>query len=133
MAEQGQEAERPERERADDPGLGEHARELRREFSPAKLNESLEEAVEEQPLLDHLLDLGVVARAVAIGVVAGLVLWLLVGPGAAAIALVVLFLGSWYGLAQLQYDRRRPTRAADGDADEDEGEDEDEDESEGQR
>ena len=98
--------------RDDDPGLSDHARELKREFSTAKLSESLDEAVKERPLLDHLLDMGIVLRAVAIGAIGALILWLLIGPGAAAVALVVLFLGSWYGLAQRSYDQRRPTRPA---------------------
>jgi Flp pilus assembly protein TadB len=90
--------------------MADHARELRREFSPSKLNETLDEAVRERPMLDHVLDLGIVGRAVAIGAVGALILWILVGPGAAAIALVLLFLGSWYVLAQLSFDRRRRTR-----------------------
>lgn len=99
-------------EQDEEPGLGDHARELKREFSTAKLSETLDEAVKERPLLDHLLDIGIVLRAVAIGVIGALILWLLIGPGAAAVALVVLFLGSWYGLAQRSYDQRRPTRPA---------------------
>ncbi|MEA2375961.1 MAG: hypothetical protein QOD53_2424 [Thermoleophilaceae bacterium] len=122
MDEEQREPETMEPEKDDDAGLGDHARELRSEFSPDKLNESLEEAVKERPLLDHLLDLGIVAQAVAIGVIGALILWLLIGPGAAAVALVVLFLGSWYGLAQRSYDKRRPTQPAD---DEDEDEDTD--------
>lgn len=94
----------------EDDGMADHARELRREFSPSKLNETLDEAVRERPMLDHVLDLGIVGRAVAIGAVGALILWILVGSGAAAIALVLLFLGSWYVLAQLSFDRRRRTR-----------------------
>jgi Flp pilus assembly protein TadB len=111
----------------DDASLGDHARELRREFSPAKANEKLEEVVKEKPLLDHLLDLGIVARAVAIAAVVALILWLLIGPGSAAIALVVVFAGAWYGLAQRSYNKRRPTKAADRDEDEDEEDEEDDD------
>ena len=43
-----------------------------------------------------------------------LILLLLVGPASAAIALLVLFLGSWRVLAQRSYDRRRKTRPVDG-------------------
>jgi hypothetical protein len=97
------------------PGVGEQARALKDDLSTANLNESLEEAVSDRPLLGHLLDLRIVVRAVAIAVIVALLAWLLIGPGAAAIALVLLYFGSWYVLAQMSYSRRRPTRPADGD------------------
>ena len=119
MADQQQVAERADSTPHDDEGIADHARELRREFSPSRLNESLDEVVKERPMLDHLLDLGIVARAVAIGAAGALILWLLVGPASAALALVVLFLGSWYVLAQRSFDRRRKTLPFDGDGERD--------------
>jgi hypothetical protein len=116
----------PEAEQNVDMSPGEAARELKREFSPARANEKLEEVVKEKPLLDHLLDLGIVARAVAAAAVVALILWLLIGPGSAAIGLVVVFLATWYGLAQRSYNKRRPTKPAD-----EQGEDEDEEDDDG--
>jgi hypothetical protein len=79
---------------------------------PARLNENLESAVRERPLLTHLLDLRIVARAVAIAAVVALLLWLIAGPALAAIGLLVAYFGGWYALASLSYDRRRASRPA---------------------
>lgn len=115
----------PEVEQEVDMSPREVAGELRRDFSPARANEKLEEVVKDKPLLDHLLDLGIVARAVAAAAIVALILWLLIGPGAAAIGLVLVFAGTWYGLAQRSYNKRRPTKAADKDEEEDDDEDDD--------
>lgn len=119
MADENDNQSPPEAEpKDDDASLGDHARELREEFSPSKLNESLEEKVRERPLLDHLLDLAVVGRAVIIAVVVALIAYLLLGPVAAAILLVLVFFGTWYGLANRSYEQRRETQPANGDDDE---------------
>jgi flagellar biosynthesis/type III secretory pathway M-ring protein FliF/YscJ len=88
-------------------------------------NAKLEETVHEKPFLQHLLDFGIVAKAVAIGLVGALIMLILVGPASAGFVLLLLFFGSWFALARVSYDRRRETEAADekrADEDEDEGE-----------
>jgi Flp pilus assembly protein TadB len=92
------------------PGIGEQARALRDDLAPAKLERKLEEVIEERPKAGHLLDFEVVGKALLAAVVLALLVWLLIGPRLAAIVLVVGFLGAWFGLAQMSYDRRRPTK-----------------------
>jgi len=99
------------------PGLRENARALREEMSPAKIDRKLEEAVEERPKARYLLDFTIVGKAVLAAVVVALILWLIFSPQLAALALVVVFLGTWLGLAQMSYERRRTTRDARSDAD----------------
>ena len=99
-----------ERDRGGDMGIADHARALRRDLSLERLEGRLEEAVSEQPFLAHLLDLRIVARAVMLCVAGALVAWILFGSAFAAIVLLMLFFGGWYGLARKSYDRRRPTR-----------------------
>ncbi|HKP91567.1 MAG TPA: hypothetical protein VJT75_16495 [Thermoleophilaceae bacterium] len=84
-------------------------------------NEKLEPVVEERPFLEHVLDLGIVLRAVAFGAVAALLMWLLVGPATAGFMLLFVFFASWFVLARVSYDKRRETQAADEEQDEGEG------------
>jgi hypothetical protein len=92
------------------PGFGEQARALRDEVAPGKLEQKLEEVIEERPKAKHLLDFTIVGKALLAAVVVALLLWLIIGPRIAAVALVVVFIGAWLGLAQTSYDRRRDTR-----------------------
>jgi hypothetical protein len=94
-------------------------------MTPEGLNENLESAVSERPLLAHALDMRVVTRAVAIAAVVAIVLWVIAGPALAAIGLLLAYFGGWFVLARLSYDRRRESRPAetDGDADSDTGAD----------
>ena len=92
---------------------------LRDELSPDRVEKKLQEVVEERPKAKHLLDFAIVGKAVLIAVVVALLLWLIFSPQLAGIALIVVFLGAWLGLAQLSYDRRRKTR----DTREDDGDD----------
>ena len=91
----------------------EQAQALREDLAPARMEEKLSEVIEERPKAKHLLDFTIVGKAVLAAVVVALILWLIFSPQLAAIALVLVFLGTWLGLAQLSYDRRRPTREAD--------------------
>jgi Flp pilus assembly protein TadB len=100
-------------------GLGDQARALRDDLSPSRINENLEQKVSDRPLLAHLLDLGIVARAVALAVVVALLAWLIVGPATAAFFLLVVYFGAWYILARMSYSRRRQTRPADSESDAD--------------
>ena len=136
MAEHAQaEKEQAEKEQAEhvdeeSPSLREQASALKEDWKPSRLEETLEEAASDRPMVKHLLDFGIVIRALAIAAVVTLVLLLLASAALAAIGLVVVFFGSWLLLARLSYDRRRETRdAGDGD-DEDSESDSDDDDAE---
>jgi hypothetical protein len=107
-----------EEQREESPSAGEQVKALREDLSPRKLNEKLEETIEERPKTAHLLDFRIVGMALAAAVVVALILLVLASAQIAALALVVVFLGGWLLGAQLSYDRRRPTRdTRDGDED----------------
>jgi hypothetical protein len=99
-----------EEQKEEQPGLGEQAKALRKDMSPAKLNEKLEEVIEERPKTAFLLDWKFVGWALVAAAVVAIILGLLISWPVAAIALVVVFFGGWLLGAQLSYDRRRPTR-----------------------
>jgi Flp pilus assembly protein TadB len=103
------------------PSLHEQARALKEDWAPGRLEDTLEEAVSDRPMVKHLLDFGLILRAVAIAALVTLVLLLVASAAIAAIGLVVVFFGSWLLLARLSYDQRRETRDAgdDGDAEPD--------------
>jgi hypothetical protein len=90
-------------------GIGEQARALREDLKPEKMEQKLQEVIEERPKTRHLLDLSIVGKALLAAVVTALVLWLIFSPQLAAIALVVVFVGGWLLMAQLSYDKRRET------------------------
>lgn len=92
------------------PGIGDQARALRDEFKPDRVEEKLQEVIEERPKTKHLLDFSIVGKAVLAAVVTALILWIIFSPQLAAIALVAVFVGTWLVMAQLSYDRRRETR-----------------------
>jgi len=46
--------------------------------------------------------------------ISAMIVWLLIGPGAAAVILLLVFFGGWLMLARLSYDRRRETRPVEG-------------------
>ena len=96
-----------------DTGLGAQARALREDLAPGKIEEKLEAVVEERPKTRHLLDFSIVGKAVLIAAVVALIVWLVIGPKLAAIALVVVFVGTWLGMANMSYERRRTTKDAD--------------------
>src|SRR5918997_6530649 len=93
-------------------GMREQAQALREDLAPDRIEQKLEEVIEERPKAKHLLDFSIVGKAVLAAVVVALILWLIFSPQLAAIALVVVFLGVWLGMAQLSYDKRRETRDA---------------------
>lgn len=90
--------------------IGESARQIREGISPARVEERLEGSVSDRPLVRHLLNLRLVATAVAIAAVLALVVSLLLSPKLGALVLLVVFFGGWYLLAQRHYRRRRPTQ-----------------------
>ncbi len=95
--------------------MREGAREVAKQVRPSEINPKLEEAVQNQPLLPHLLSFKVVAGAIAIGAVVALLLLLLMSPMMAGVGLLIFFFGSWFGLATLSYGRteRRPSESDD--------------------
>jgi Flp pilus assembly protein TadB len=106
-----------------DTSLREGFQEVRDQARPSEINPKLEEAVQNQPLLPHLLDFKVILKALAIGVVVALILFLLVSPMFAGVGLILFFFGAWFGLATLSYakaEERREAKSDDGDDEEDE-------------
>jgi hypothetical protein len=87
-------------------------REVRDQARPSEINPKLEEAVQNQPLLPHLLAFDVVLKALAIGAVVALILFLLVSPMFAGVGLVLVFFGAWFGLATISYGKAEDRREA---------------------
>jgi uncharacterized membrane protein len=104
--------------------LREGAREVRDQARPSEINPKLEEAVQNQPLLPHLLSFNVVLKALAIGAVVALILFLLVSPMFAGVGLILVFFGAWFGLATLSYGKAEERREAEKKSDEDEEDEE---------
>ena len=102
--------------------LREGFREVRKQASPSEINPKLEEAVQNQPLLPHLLSFSVVLKALAVGAVVALILFLLVSPMFAGVGLVLVFFGAWFGLATLSYGKAEDRRAEKSDDEEDDAE-----------
>ena len=95
-----------------DTSLKEGFREVRDQARPSEINPKLEEAVQNQPLAPHLLALDVVLKALAIGAVVALILFLLVSPMFAGVGLILVFFGAWFGLATLAYGKAEERREA---------------------
>jgi hypothetical protein len=106
-------------------GLGEGMREMREDISLGKVEGRLDEAVEERPVMKHLLDLSVVLKAIAIAAVLTLILVVIGHPRLGAAVLVISFIASWLILATRQYNKRRPTKPV-GEDDDADGDDDDE-------
>jgi Flp pilus assembly protein TadB len=107
--------------------MREGVREVAQQARPSEINPKLEEAVQNQPLLPHLLSFKVVLGAVGIGVLVALILLLLASPMMAGIGLMIAFFGAWFGLATLSYGRESEQRSAessdDADGDDAKGDD----------
>jgi Flp pilus assembly protein TadB len=103
---------------ADQSELREGTREM---LSPGNVNERLEDAVAERPQVRHMLDLGVLLRAVLIAAVLTLICALLFSPVLAAFVLVLSFFAAWFVLGKRSHERRRPTRPANDDDEDGEG------------
>ena len=107
-----------------DTSLREGFREVRDQARPSEINPKLEEAVQNQPLLPHLLSFNVVLKALAIGAVVALILFLLVSPMFAGVGLILVFFGAWFGLATLSYGKAEERREAEKKSDDEEEEEE---------
>jgi hypothetical protein len=95
------------------------ARELREDVSREKIDRRLSDAVEERPLVQHMLRWPVVLRAVAVAAVVALVFLVLGHPRMGAVLMVLSFFGAWAFFAARGYDKRRPTKPADENEEED--------------
>ena len=86
-----------------DTSLRDGLREVREQARPSAINPKLEEAVQNQPLLPHLLAFDVVFKAVAIGAVVALLMFLIASPMMAGVGLLISFFAAWFGLATYSY------------------------------
>jgi hypothetical protein len=89
-------------------GLGEGVRTVARQMSPSAINPRLEEAVQNQPLLEQLLSFKVLGKAVAVAVVVALIFLVLFSPIMAGLGLLVAFFVSWFAFATTAVDKVRP-------------------------
>ena len=103
--------------------LREGVREAKDSVRPSEINPKLEEAVQNQPLLPYLLSFRVVGIALAAGLVVALLLFVLMSPMFAGVGLILVFFGTWFGLAARDYgkaaearQRRREAESEDDDA-----------------
>ena len=109
--------------------LKDGVRTVANEVRPSEINPKLEEAMQNKPLLPHLVNMRNVLLAAAIGLVVALILFILMSPMMAGVGLLIVFFGAWFGLATRDYgqaDAAREERQSrnrdeddDGDADED--------------
>src|SRR5215204_73558 len=90
--------------------MREGARDVAHQARPSEINPKLEEAVQNQPLLPHLLSFRVVGIALAIAAVFAVILFLLASPMIAGVALVLAFFGAWFALAALDYGKADEAR-----------------------
>jgi hypothetical protein len=124
MAERTQEQPEPaqeEPERAEEQqgsGIRRAVSEMRSDLSREKMDERLNEVIEERPLVRHLLDMQIVLRAVLIAGVAALIVLIILSARLAGLVLILAFFAAWVFLATRSYERRRGTRDA-SEADED--------------
>lgn len=88
---------------------------VKRDLSRDRVEHRLGDALSQQPIAKHAVDLRVVARAVLIAAVVAAVIALLFSRQLAAVVLVVVFFGSWLALSARSYGQRRQTVAADDD------------------
>jgi hypothetical protein len=77
-------------------------------------NEKLEQTVHDKPFLQHVLDMRIVLRAAAAGLVCALLFWLLIGPATGGFVLLLVFFAGWFAMARVSYDKRRESEPADG-------------------
>ncbi len=111
-----------------DETLRDGVRSVAQQARPSEINPKLEEAMQNQPLLPHLVDMRKVLIAAAVGVVVAVILLLLISPMMAGLGLLLVFFGTWFGLALRDYGRATERREAQRDADDDEDADDDDDE-----
>jgi hypothetical protein len=85
-------------------------REVTQNMRPSEINPKLEEAVQNKPLLPHLLSVRPIAIALAVGAVVALALFLLVSPRMGGLGLLVAFFATWIGLSVRDYGKEDEAR-----------------------
>jgi Flp pilus assembly protein TadB len=85
--------------------LRDGVRDIAQKARPSEVNPKLEEAMQNQPLLPHLVSMRVVLTAVAIGAVVALILYVLFSPMLAGLGLIVAFFAAWFGLAVRSHEK----------------------------
>jgi hypothetical protein len=93
----------------------ETARDIREDMSREKLEDRLDSAISERPILRHAIDIRIFGRAVLIAAVAAALILVLTSRQLAAIVLLLAFFASWAALSARSYGRRRKTVPADHD------------------
>jgi hypothetical protein len=101
----------PERaEEEQGSGIRRAVSEMRSDMSVEKMDERLNEAISERPLMRHLLDMQIVLRAVLIAGVAALIVLIILSARLAGLVLILAFFAAWIFLALRSYEKRRGTR-----------------------
>jgi Flp pilus assembly protein TadB len=105
--------------------LRDGVREIADQIRPSEVDAKLEEAIQNQPLLPHLLALRNVFTAVAIGAVVALLLYLIFSPMVAGLGLIVAFFTAWFVLAVRSHEKEpraaRRERLGDDESDDESG------------
>ena len=83
--------------------LRDGVRDIAHHARPSEINPRLEEAMQNQALLPHLVSMRVVLMAAAIGAVTALVLYVVISPMVAGLGLIAAFFAAWFGLAVRSY------------------------------
>jgi hypothetical protein len=94
-------------------GLKEGAGELRKDVTRDKIEERLDGAVSDKPLLKYLLDIRNVLLALLIAAILTLIVSVATSMKLGALVLVVTFVAAWLILAARDYNTRRPTKPVD--------------------
>jgi hypothetical protein len=88
--------------------LREGVRDVAHQARPAELDAKLDEAMQNKPLLVHLVSMRVVLTAAAIGAVVALIFFLLLSPMLAGLGLILAFFAAWFGLAVREHEQATP-------------------------
>ena len=88
--------------------LREGVRDITRHARPGELDAKLDEAMQNKPLVVHLVSLRVVLTAAAIGAAVALIFYLLFSPMLAGVGLILAFFAAWFGLAVREHERATP-------------------------
>src|SRR4051794_37740753 len=101
--------------------LREGVREVAQQARPTDVNAKLEEAVQNQPLLPHLLNFKWIGIALVAGLVVAAIVTVLLAPTMGGMALLLVFFGTWVGLGLRDYGRATERSSSSG-SDEDDDE-----------
>jgi hypothetical protein len=85
--------------------LREGVRDIAHRASPSELDAKIDEAMQNKPLLVHLVSMRVVLSAAAIGAVVALIFYVLFSPALAGLGLILAFFAAWFGLAVREHEK----------------------------